>query len=85
MYFKGVKKTSFSCIYFQGGIGHHFGDLFFTTVLCIIVIIGFMKDTKLTLSSEKAALLLKCLATVWSLCEEPFISLIHNLHSAFYS
>ena len=44
-------------------ITHHFGDLLFTivfVVLCIIVNIGIMEGTKLTLSSKKAALLLKC-------------------------
>ena len=38
-------------------IARHFGDLLFTTVyviLCIIVNIGIMKGTKLTLSLEKA-------------------------------
>jgi len=59
-------------------IAHRFGNLLFTkifVVLCIIVAVGIMEGTKLTLTTEKAAPLLKCLTAVrWSY-KEPFISL----------
>ena len=59
-------------------IAHRFGNLLFTKVfmvLCIIVAIGIMEGKKLTLTSEKAAPLLKRLTAVrWSY-KEPFISL----------
>ena len=57
---------------------HCFGDLFFTpvyVVLCIIVNIGIMEGTKLSLNSQKAALLLKRRTATRSLYMEPFISL----------
>jgi len=59
-------------------IAHHFGTLLLTKVfvaLCIIVAIGNKEGTKLILTSEKAAPLLKRLTVVrWSY-KEPFISL----------
>ena len=48
-------------------IAHRFGNLLFTkvfVVLCIIVAVGNMEGTKLTLTSEKAAPLLKRLTAV---------------------
>jgi len=48
-------------------IAHRFGNLLLTkvfVVLCIIVAIGIMEGTKLTLTSEKVAPLLKRLTAV---------------------
>jgi len=59
-------------------IAHCFVNLLLTevfVVLCIIITVGIMEGTKLTLTSEKAAPLLKRLtAAQWSY-KEPFISL----------